>query len=71
MRRVEENCHASLLQLAKEVESQTRVIVSHDTIWRTLQRNGMHVCGTKKEASPKVHAQKARLEFARAHVEKV
>ncbi|CAI9534755.1 unnamed protein product, partial [Staurois parvus] len=32
MRRVEENHHASSLQLAKEVESQTGVIVSRDTI---------------------------------------
>ncbi|CAI9554258.1 unnamed protein product, partial [Staurois parvus] len=37
MRRVEENCHASSLQLAKEVESQTWVIVSRDTIRRALQ----------------------------------
>ncbi len=42
MRRVEENRHASSLQLSKEVESQTGVIISRDTIRRTLQRNGMH-----------------------------
>ncbi len=42
MRRVEENRHASSLQLSKEVESQTGVTDSRDTIRRTLQRNGMH-----------------------------
>uniref|UniRef100_A0A8C6M786 Uncharacterized protein n=1 Tax=Nothobranchius furzeri TaxID=105023 RepID=A0A8C6M786_NOTFU len=36
------NHHASSLQLAKAVESQAGVTVSHDTIWRTPQRNGMH-----------------------------
>lgn len=41
MRRVEENRHASSLQLAKAVESQTGVIISHNSIRRTLQRNGM------------------------------
>ncbi len=44
MRRVEENRHASSLQLSKEVESQTGVTISHDTIRLTLQRNGMHGC---------------------------
>ncbi len=45
MRRVEENRHASSLQLSKEeVKSQTGVTISHDTIRRTLQRNGMHGC---------------------------
>ncbi len=43
MRRVEENRHASSLQLSKEVESQTGVTISRDTIWRTLQRKGMCV----------------------------
>ncbi len=57
MRRVEENRHASSLQLSKEVESQTGVIISRDTIRRTLQRNGMH--GSTKEASPKAQAQKS------------
>ncbi len=43
MRRVEENRHASSLQLSllnvsKEVESQLGVTISRDTIWRTLQR---------------------------------
>ncbi len=42
MRRVEENRHASSLQLSKEVESQIGVTISRDTIQRTLQRNGMH-----------------------------
>ena len=44
MRRVKENWHASSLQLSKEVESQTGVTISRDTIRRTLQRNGMHGC---------------------------
>ncbi len=35
MRRVEENRHASSLQLSKEVESQ--VTISHDTTRRTLR----------------------------------
>ncbi len=39
MRRVEENRHASSLQLSKEVESQTGVTISRGTIRRTLQRN--------------------------------
>ncbi len=49
MRRVEENRHASSLQLSKEVESQTVVTISHDTIRRTLQRNGMHGCRPRKK----------------------
>ncbi len=49
MRRVEENRHASSLQLSKEVESQTGVTISCDTIWRTLQRNGMHGCRPRKK----------------------
>ncbi len=44
MRRVEENRHASSLQISKEVESQTGVTISRDTIRHTLQRNGMHGC---------------------------
>ncbi len=35
MRKVEENQHASSLQLSKEVESQTGVTISRDTIRRT------------------------------------
>ncbi len=66
MRRVEENRHASSLQLSKEVESQTGVIISCDTIRRTLQRNGMH--GKKPLLKPR--HKKARLEFARAHADK-
>ncbi len=62
MRRVEENRHASLLQLSKEVESQTGVTISRDTIRRTLQRNGMPLL--------KPRHKKARLEFARAHADK-
>ncbi len=48
MKRVEENRHASSLQLSK-VESQTRVNISHDTIRNTLQRNGMHGCHPRKK----------------------
>ncbi len=49
MRRVEENRHSSSLQLSKEVESQTGVTISRDTIRRTLQRNGMHGCRPRKK----------------------
>ncbi len=49
MRRVEENRHASSLQLSKEVESQTGVTISHDTIRCPLQRNGMHGCRPRKK----------------------
>ncbi len=59
MRRVEENQHASSLQLSKEVESQIGVTISHDTIRRTLQRNGMHGCHPRKKPSPKAQAQKS------------
>ncbi len=70
MRRVEENRHASLLQLSKEVESQTGVTISRDTIRRTLQRNGMHGCRPRKKPLLKPRHKKARLEFARAHADK-
>ncbi len=70
MRRVEENRHASSLQLSKEVESQTGVTISRDTIWRTLQRNGMHGCRPRKKTLLKPRHKKARLEFARAHADK-
>ncbi len=70
MRRVEENRHASSLQLSKEVESQTGVTVSRDTIRRTLQRNGMHGCRPRKKPLLKPRNKKARLEFARAHADK-
>ncbi len=70
MRRVEENRHASSLQLSKEVESQTVVTISHDTIRRTLQRNGMHGCHPRKKPLLKPRHKKARLEFARAHADK-
>ena len=63
MRRVEENRHASSLQLSKEVESQTGVTISRDTIQRTLQRNG-------KKPLLKSRHKKACLEFARAHADK-
>ncbi len=70
MRRVEENRHASSLQLSKEVESQTGVTISRDTIRRTLQRNGMHGCRPRKKPLLKPRHKKARLEFARAHDDK-
>ncbi len=69
MRRVEENRHASSLQLSKEVESQTGVTISHDTIRRTLQRNGMHGCRPRKKPLLPRH-KNTRLEFARAHADK-
>ncbi len=59
MRRVEENRHASSLQLSKEVESQTRVTISRDTIRRTLQRNGMHGCRPRKKPLLKPRHKKA------------
>ncbi len=70
MRRVEENPHASSLQLSKEVESQTGVTISRDTIRRTLQRNGMHECRPRKKPLLKPRHKKARLEFARTHADK-
>ncbi len=70
MRRVEENRHASSLQLSKEVESQTWVTISRDTIRRTLQRNGMHGCRPQKKPLLKPRHKKACLEFARAHADK-
>ncbi len=62
--------HASSLQLSKEVESQTGVTISRDTIRRTLQRNGMHGCHPRKKPLLKPRHKKARLEFARAHADK-
>ncbi len=70
MRRVEENRHASSLQLSKEVESQTVVTISRDTIRRTLQRNGMHGCRPRKKPLLKPRHKKAHLDFARAHADK-
>ncbi len=49
MRRVEENRHASSLQLSKEVDSLTGVTICRDTIRHTLQRNGMHGCRPQKK----------------------
>ncbi len=70
MRWVEENRHASSLQLSKELESQTGVTISCDTIRRTLQRNGMHGCRPRKKPLLKPRHKKARLGFARAHADK-
>ncbi len=70
MRRVQENRHASSLLLSKEVESQTEVTISRDTIRRTLQRNGMHGCRPRKKPLLKPRHKKAHLEFARAHADK-
>ncbi len=70
MRRVEENQHASSLQLSKEVESQTGVTISRDTIRRTLQRNGMYGCRPRKKPLLKPRHKKVSLEFARAHADK-
>ncbi len=49
MRRVEVNRHASSLQLSKEVESQTGMTISRDTIRRTL--HGMACMGAVHERS--------------------
>ncbi len=70
MRRVEENRHASSLQLSKEVESQTGVTICCDTIRRTLQRNGMHGCRPRKKPLLKPRHKKAHLELAKAHADK-
>ncbi len=70
MRRVEENRHASSLQLSKEVESQTGVNISHDTIRHTLQRNGVHGCRPRKKPLLKSRHKKVHLAFARAHADK-
>ncbi len=70
MRKVEENRDASSLQLSKEVESQTGVTISRDTIRRTLQRNSMHGRRPRKKPLLKPRHKKARLEFASAHADK-
>ncbi len=70
MGRVEENRHASSLQLSKEVESQTGVTISRDNMAYTAEEWHAWVPSTK-EAFPKTQAQKKkRLEFARAHADK-
>ncbi len=70
MRRVEEIDMQVHWQLSKEVESQTGVTISCDTIWRTLQRNGMHGGRPRKKPLLKPRHKKACLEFAKAHADK-
>ncbi len=55
MRRVEENRHASSLQLSKEVESQTGVTISRDTAYTAEEWHAW--VPSMKEASPKAQAQ--------------
>ncbi len=59
MRRVEENRHASSLQLSKEVESQTGVTISCDTILAYTAEEWHAWVPSTKEASPKAQAQKS------------
>ncbi len=70
MRRVEENRHASSLQLSKEVESQTGVTISHVTIRRTLQRNGMHGCRPRKKPLLKPRHKKSPPRVCQGHADK-
>ena len=59
MRRVEENRHASSLQLSKEVESQIGVTICRDTIQGHCR--GWHACvPSLMEASPKAQAKKSQ-----------
>ncbi len=59
MRRVEENRHAGSLQLSKEVESQTGVTISRDTITAYTAEEWHAWVPSTKEASPKAQAQKS------------
>ncbi len=59
MRRVEENRHASLLQLSKEVESQTRWWLFPVTQYGVHCRGMACIGASTKEASPKAQAQKS------------
>ncbi len=70
MRRVEENRHASSLQLSKEVESQTGVTISprHNTAYTAEE--WLHGCHPRKKPLLKPRHKKARLEFVRAHADK-
>ncbi len=69
MRRVEENRHASLLQLSKgRKPNWGDYFPWHNTAY-TAEEWHAWVPSTK-EASPKAQAQKTHLEFARAHADK-
>ncbi len=59
MRRVEQNWHASSLQLSKEVESQTGVTYFpwHNKVYTAEEWHAW--VPSSKEASPKAHAQKS------------
>lgn len=70
MRRVEENWYASSLQLAKQVESQTGVTVSHDTMRHTMWRIAVRGCHPLRKPFLKPMYKKAPLGFASAHGEK-
>ncbi len=59
MRRVEENRHASSLQLSKEVESQTGVTISRDNNTAYTAEEWHAWVLSTKEASPKAQAQKS------------
>ncbi len=70
MRRVEENRHASSLQLSKEVESQTGVTISETQYGVHCRGMACIGCRPRKKPLLKPRHKKARLEFARAHADK-
>ncbi len=61
MRSVEENRHASSLQLSKEIESQTGVTISRNTAYTTEEWHAW--VPSTNEASPKAQAQKSPPRF--------